>query len=136
PCRASIACSLIRSDPMSIDFFWRIPTHGEPSSHRSRTPYRGDWLQGQDHIRNPGLGGGGRDGYTYIEYIAEVAHAAEISAVRGGSRPWFPMPDAAWPIPSFLARGTKTFRFMIAFQPGFLNPVRAARMTASRQRAT
>ena len=23
---------------MAIDFFWRIPTHGEPSSHRARTP--------------------------------------------------------------------------------------------------
>lgn len=121
---------------MSIDFFWRIPTHGEPSSHRSRTPYRGDWLQGQDHIRNPGLGGGGRDGYTYIDYIAEVAHAAEISGFHGGLLPSFPMTDEPWAISSFLARETKTFRFMIAFQPGFLNPVTAARMTASLQRAT
>lgn len=121
---------------MSIDFFWRIPTHGEPSSHRSRTPYRGDWLQGQDHIRHPGLGGGGRDGYTYIDYIAEVAHAAEISGFHGGLLPSFPMTDEPWAISSFLARETKTFRFMIAFQPGFLNPVTAARMTASLQRAT
>lgn len=121
---------------MSIDFFWRIPTHGEPSSHRSRTPYRGDWLQGQDHIRNPGLGGGGQDGYTYIDYLSEVAHAAEISGFHGGLLPSFPMTDEPWAISSFLARETKTFRFMIAFQPGFLNPITAARMTASLQRAT
>lgn len=121
---------------MSIDFFWRIPTHGEPSSHRSRLPYRGDWYQGQDHIRHPGLGGGGQDGFSYIDYIAEVAHAAEISGFHGGLLPSFPMTDEPWAISSFLARETKTFRFMIAFQPGFLNPVTAARMTASLQRAT
>ena len=39
-------------------------------------------------------------------------------------------------ISSALARETCTFRFMIPFQPGFLNPAVAARKTASLQRAT
>ena len=46
------------------------------------------------------------------------------------------MTDEPWAISSILARETRTFRFMIPFQPGFLNPVTAARMTASLQRAT
>jgi alkanesulfonate monooxygenase len=121
---------------MSIDIFWRIPTHGEPSSHRSRTPFRGDWFPGDDGKRQPGLAGGGDLGFTYIDYLSEVARAAEISGFQGGLIPSFPMTDEPWAISSFLARETKTFRFMIAFQPGFLNPVVAARMTASLQRAT
>lgn len=121
---------------MSIDIFWRIPTHGEPSSHRSRTPFRGDWFPGNDEFRLAGLAGGGDDGFTYIDYLAEIAHAAEISGFQGGLIPSFPMTDEPWVISSALARETRTFRFMIPFQPGFLNPVVAARMTASLQRAT
>jgi alkanesulfonate monooxygenase len=119
---------------MTIDFHWRIPSHGEPSSHRSRKPFRGDWYPGDDGRRLLGLAGGGEDGFTYLDYVVEVARAAEISGFQGGLIPSFPMTDEPWAISSFLAQETKTFRFMIAFQPGFLNPVVAARMTASLQR--
>ena len=119
---------------MTIDFHWRIPSHGEPSSHRSRKPFRGDWYPGDDGRRLLGLAGGGEDGFTYLDYVIEVARAAEISGFQGGLIPSFPMTDEPWAISSFLAQETKTFRFMIAFQPGFLNPVVAARMTASLQR--
>jgi len=120
---------------MTIDIFWRIPTHGEPSSHRSRKPWRGDWFPGNDNLTKPGLSGG-EDGTSYIDYLAEIARAAEISGFQGGLIPSFPSTDEPWVISSFLARETKTFRFMIPFQPGFLNPVVAARQTASLQRAT
>ncbi|MCB5187426.1 LLM class flavin-dependent oxidoreductase [Methylobacillus caricis] len=122
---------------MAIDVFWRIPTHGEPSSLRDKLHHRGDWSQQHgDHIVHKGLSGGHEDGFTNLDYIAEVARAAEISGFQGGLIPSFPMTDEPWAISSFLARETSTFRFMIAFQPGFLNPVVAARMTASLQRAT
>jgi len=122
---------------MTIDIFWRIPTHGEPSSLRNKLHHRGDWSQQEgDHIVHRGLSGGGEDGYTSLDYIAEVARAAEISGFHGGLIPSFPMTDEPWAVSAFLARETKTFRFMIAFQPGFLNPVTAAKMTASLQRAT
>lgn len=120
---------------MSIDIFWRLPTHGEPSSHRSRKPFRGDWFPGDDSRRQTGLSTGD-DGFTYADYLAEIARAAEISGFQGGLIPSFPMTDEPWVISSVLARETKTFRFMIPFQPGFLNPVVAARATASLQRAT
>jgi len=119
---------------MTIDIFWRLPTHGEPSSHRSRVPFRGDWFPGNDQREKAGLGTG--DAFTYIDYLAEIARAAEISGFQGGLIPSFPMTDEPWAISSFLARETRTFRFMIAFQPGFLNPVTAARMTASLHRAS
>lgn len=123
---------------MAIDIFWRIPTHGEPSSLRNKLQHRGDWSQQHgDHVTHKGLvAGGGDDAFNSLDYIAEVARAAEISGFHGGLIPSFPMTDEPWAISSFLARETKTFRFMIAFQPGFLNPVVAARMTASLQRVT
>jgi len=117
---------------MTIDVFWRLPTHGEPDSHRSRIPYRDDLFPGHDGQAQGELPAG----YSYIDYLAEIARAAEISGFQGGLIPSFPMTDEPWMISAFLARETKTFRFMIPFQPGFLNPVVAARMTASLHRAT
>lgn len=120
---------------MAIDVFWRLPTHGEPSTHRNREPFRGDWFFGNGSPSSSGLSTRD-DGFTYIDYLAEIARAAEISGFQGGLIPSFPMTDEPWAISAFLARETRTFRFMIAFQPGFLNPLTAARMTASLQRAT
>lgn len=117
---------------MTVDIFWRLPTHGEPSSHRSKAPYRDDLFPGHVGQQTSEL----PPDYSYIDYLAEIARAAEISGFQGGLIPSFPMTDEPWVISSVLARETKTFRFMIPFQPGFLNPVVAARMTASLHRAT
>ena len=70
------------------------------------------------------------------ETAAAIAQAAESVGFQGGLIPSFPNTDDPWVISSLLARETKSFRFMIAFQPGFGNPVHTARMAASLQRAT
>ncbi|MDC7676271.1 LLM class flavin-dependent oxidoreductase [Asticcacaulis machinosus] len=121
---------------MSIDFFWRLPTHGCSTSVRNPSLTRGDWVPLTEGNQAPGLYDGRPDGSTYIDHVAQIAKAAEISGFHGGLIPSFPMTDDPWVISSHLARETKTFRFMIAFQPGFINPVETARLTASLQRAT
>lgn len=121
---------------MSIDFFWRIPTHGDHATIRKHSLNRGDWSPLDLGNQAPGLYRGEPDGFTYLDHMAEIAKAAEISGFVGGLIPSFPMTDDPWVIAPALARETKAFRFMIAFQPGFLNPVQAARMSASLQRAT
>lgn len=120
---------------MAIDFHWRLPTHGEPSNHRNREPYRGAWQFGRAAPNSKGLTQEDEH-YKYIDYLGEIAKAAEIAGFQGGLIPSFPMTDEPWVISSFLAKVTSTFRFMIAFQPGFLNPVTAARMAATLQRAS
>ena len=122
---------------MSIDFFWRLPTHGCHSSIRRGSYNRGDWSPLAPGNQSPGLNAQGEDdGFRYIDHLAEVAKAAEASGFLGGLIPSFPNTDDPWVISPLLARETETFRFMIAFQPGFLNPVHAARQIASLQRAT
>lgn len=122
---------------MSIDFYWRLPTHGCHGSIRHGSYDRGDWSPLGARNIAPGLDrDGGDDGFRYIDHLAEVAKAAEISGFIGGLIPSFPNTDDPWVISPLLARETSTFRFMIAFQPGFLNPVQAARLSASLQRAT
>ncbi|MCT9930951.1 LLM class flavin-dependent oxidoreductase [Planotetraspora sp. A-T 1434] len=126
---------------MPIDIYWRIPTHGDQPLLRHRTPTRGDFAPTVAGSVTPGgvtpgLRGGAPDGYSYLDHMADIARASELSGFVGGLLPSFPFTDDPWAAAASLARETTTYRFMIAFQPGFLHPVQAARMSASLQRAT
>ncbi|NKT76616.1 LLM class flavin-dependent oxidoreductase [Rhodococcus hoagii] len=59
-----------------------------------------------------------------------------VGRIRRGFAPVVPITEDPWAAASALARESDTYRFMVAFQPGFLHPVQAARMSASLQRAT
>ncbi|GAA4075473.1 LLM class flavin-dependent oxidoreductase [Actinomadura miaoliensis] len=120
----------------SIDIYWRIGTHGDQRSLRRRLVSRGDWSPVVPGSITPGLRGGRPDGYSHLDHMADVARATELSGFVGGLLPSFPFTDDPWAAAASLARETTTYRFMIAFQPGFLHPVQAARMSASLQRAT
>lgn len=122
--------------PKSVDIYWRIGMGGDMASLRRPKRNRGDWDPTAPGSITPGLRGEALDGYRYIDHMAEVARAAELSGFYGGLLPSFPQTDDPWVVAAALARATKTYRFMIAFQPGFLHPVQAARMSASLQRAT
>jgi len=122
---------------MTIDFYWRLPTHGCHDSLRHSAYDRGDWSRPGPYNIAPGLDrDGADDGFRYIDHLAEIARAAESAGFIGGLIPSFPNTDDPWVISPLLARETSSFRFMIAFQPGFLDPIHAARMSASLQRAT
>lgn len=121
---------------MSIDIYWRIGMGGDKESLRHPDKTRGDWDRVRPGSIAPGLRRGAPDGFTYLDHMADVARAAEQAGFYGGLLPSFPMTDDPWASAAALARETRTWRFMIAFQPGFLNPVHAARMSASLQRAT
>ncbi|MFC3978774.1 LLM class flavin-dependent oxidoreductase [Streptosporangium jomthongense] len=121
---------------MSVDIYWRIGTHGDQPSLRRRVASRGEWAPVVPGSLAPGVRDGRRDGYSYVEHMGDVARASEVSGFVGGLLPSFPNTDDPWATAATLARETTTYRFMIAFQPGFLHPVQAARMSASLQRAT
>lgn len=120
-----------------VDVYWRIGTHGDqPTLRRPLTPTRGDWGTYEPGTIAPGRRAGRDDGYTYVDHMADVAKAAEAAGFVGGLLPSFPFTDDPFATAALLARETRTFRFMVAYQPGFLDPVHAARLSASLQRAT
>jgi alkanesulfonate monooxygenase len=120
---------------MTIDVYWRIPMSGDMSSWRNKPKTRGDWATpvGPGSIA-PGWRDGRPDDHSLVEYMVEVARAAESAGFVGGLLPSFPMTDDPFIAAAAIARATHAFRFMVAFQPGFLDPVHAARMSASLQR--
>ena len=119
---------------MSFDVFWRIPMSGDRSSWRNHPKRRGDWSPPIAGSLTPGRRDGEPDGLSYVEHIVEVARATEAAGFVGGLLPSFPMTDDPWIAAAAVARATTTYRFMVAFQPGFLHPAHAARMSASLQR--
>ena len=121
-----------RSEPIPV--YWRIPMSGDMSSWRNAPKRRGDWTPTVAGSIAPGLRDGVPDGTSYLDYMIEVARAAESAGFYGGLLPSFPQTDDPWIASAAIARATTTFRFMIAFQPGFLEPVETARMTATLQR--
>ncbi|MEU8202643.1 LLM class flavin-dependent oxidoreductase [Streptosporangium sp. NPDC049046] len=120
---------------MSVDIYWRIHMEGDQPSLRRRGGSRGGFADLPGALA-PGFRDGAPDGYSHADYMAEVVRAAEDSGFVGGLLPSFPHTDDPWAAAATLARETRSYRFMIAFQPGFLHPVQAARMTATLQRAT
>ncbi|HEY8524995.1 MAG TPA: LLM class flavin-dependent oxidoreductase [Acidimicrobiales bacterium] len=119
---------------MSFDVYWRIPMAGDRSSWRNHPKRRGDWSPPIPGSLAPSRRDGEPDGLSYVEHVVEIARATEAAGFVGGLLPSFPQTDDPWIVAAAVARATTTYRFMVAFQPGFLHPVHAARMSATFQR--
>ncbi len=114
---------------MAVEFFWRIPTHGDGRTPGSKGWNRGDWKPAKPGSIAPGANGAG-----YIDYMAQVAQACEISGFDGVLVPSSLPSDEPLIVAAALSRETRTLRFMTAFQPGFITPAYAAKMGATMQR--
>ncbi|MES9601913.1 LLM class flavin-dependent oxidoreductase [Actinomadura sp. NPDC000929] len=121
---------------MSVDVYWRIAMEGDAPALRLGDITRGGFGPYLPGALGPGLRGGEPDGHGPLDYMAEVARATEGAGFVGGLMPSFPVTDDPWAAAAALSGETSAYRFMIAFQPGFLHPVQAARMSASLQAAT
>ena len=119
---------------MSVDIYWRISMEGEPSALRYGTATRGGLAPHKPGNIAPRPDAA--DSYGPADYMREVVRSTESSGFVGGLLPSFPETEDPWAAASQLAAESETYRFMIAFQPGFLHPVQAARMSATLQLAT
>jgi alkanesulfonate monooxygenase len=121
---------------MSVEFFWRIPTHGDGRLPGSKNWNRGDWKPTKASSIAPGPQGGVAGSFGYIDYMAQVAKACEIAGFDGVLVPSSLPSDEPLIVAAALARETRTLRFMTAFQPGFITPAYAAKMSATLQRVS
>lgn len=120
---------------MSIDFFTRLPLHGETRHLPGDPRNRGDW-------QAPSAEGGALsdfqpgDDFTYIDYLGQIARAAEINGFGGVLMVNTPFGEEPWTVCSLLARETRKLKFVSAFQPYHFSPFAAAQMAATYQRAS
>jgi alkanesulfonate monooxygenase len=112
---------------MSIEFFWRLPLGGDGPHLALDKNTRGAQAHRPGYIAPGRLPGGQEDGFTYIDYVAQVAKAAELAGFEGALLPTGPEP---WIAAAALARETRRIKFLIAFQAAWTLPAYAAQQAA------
>ncbi|QAY59372.1 LLM class flavin-dependent oxidoreductase [Microbacterium protaetiae] len=117
------------------EFFWRIAMEGDHASLATANKYGRGNARG---IATGNIAPFRRDGavdetFSYIDHALLVAKATESAGFTGGLLPSFPSTEDPWAYASALLAGTDTYRFMVAYQPGFLHPLEVARASATYQ---
>lgn len=92
-----------------MEMFWFIPTHGD-----------GRYL---------GTALGGRE--TNLDYLRQIAQAADQLGYAGVLLPTGRSCEDAWVVASSLIASTRNLRFLVAVRPGLTTPALAARMAAT-----
>jgi alkanesulfonate monooxygenase len=92
-----------------MNVFWFIPTHGD-----------GRYL---------GTAAGSRA--VTLEYMQQIARAADDLGYKGALLPTGRSCEDAWVVASSLIPATKRLKFLVAIRPGIISPTAAARMTST-----
>jgi alkanesulfonate monooxygenase len=119
---------------VSLKFHWFLPTSGDGRSIVGRghsVPFGPDGLPvpnapahaAATALRPPD-----------IDYLAQVAQAAEANGFEGVLTPTGTHCEDAWLTTAALIRETQRLKFLVAFRPGLISPTLAAQMAASYQR--
>jgi alkanesulfonate monooxygenase len=101
---------------MGITLHWFLPTSGD-----SRNVV-------------PGSGGHGRP--ASIDYLAQIARAADALGFESVLTPTGTHCEDAWLVTAALSQQTTRLKFLVAFRPGITNPTLAAQQAATFQRIT
>jgi alkanesulfonate monooxygenase len=117
---------------VSLTFHWFLPTSGD-----------GRAIIGRGHsvpLVNGAVTVGNAAGARAvtrppdIDYLAQVARAAEQLGFTGVLTPTGTWCEDAWLMTAALLRETKRLKFLVAFRPGLTSPTLAAQMAATYQR--
>jgi alkanesulfonate monooxygenase len=119
---------------MTIDFLWRLPTAGD-----ARQARLGLWqLNGTGtetgHFADSGYRRAPRDRFTYGDYLAQVAKAADVTGFAGVLLPAGPDGEEPWTVAAALTRETRHLRFLPTFDTAIAKPVHIARASMTVQR--
>ena len=119
---------------MAVELFWRIPINGDGRSVAQAGWNRGDWNQPSSRSIAPASRSAQAGQSRYIDYLVQVAQASEIAGFDGVLVPSAWNSEEPWIVSTILAQKTSSLRLMPAFQPAFMEPVYAAKMSATFQR--
>jgi len=121
---------------MTIRFYSRLPLHGETQFIPGDNRNRGDWNRSPQDSTGAVSRFDVGDDFTYIDYLSQVAKAAEINGFAGALMVNAPFGEEPWIVSSALARETRRLEFVAAFHPSHFSPWQATQMAASFQRSS
>jgi alkanesulfonate monooxygenase len=106
---------------MSVTTHWFLPTSGDGRTIVER--FHANRTQGAAAQREPD-----------IDYLAQIARAAEANGFVGVLTPTGTWCEDAWLTTAALIAETKALKFLVAFRPGVISPTLAAQMASTYQR--
>ncbi|HEY1915770.1 MAG TPA: LLM class flavin-dependent oxidoreductase [Streptosporangiaceae bacterium] len=109
---------------MNPAFHWFLPTSGDGRSIKARG----------DSMPLTGAGAGAARRAPSLEYLSQVARAAEQLGFEGVLTPTGTWCEDAWLSTAALISQTERLKFLVAFRPGVISPTLAAQMAATYQR--
>jgi alkanesulfonate monooxygenase len=104
---------------MSSDFLWYLPTHGDGRDLLGSAHH----LEAQARRQRP----------PTLDYLKQVALAAESAGFLGTLIPTGSRCEDAWLVASAVSQYTRTLKSLVAFRPGLVLPTVAAQTAASFQ---
>ncbi|MFG3044550.1 LLM class flavin-dependent oxidoreductase [Streptomyces sp. NPDC048241] len=110
---------------MTVRLHWFLPTGGDGRTLVDRHAYGSNIGRDTRGLRTPD-----------IEYLAQIAKAAEQLGFEAVLTPTGTWCEDAWLTTVALAQHTERLKFLVAFRPGLLSPTLAAQMAATYQRLT
>lgn len=121
---------------MTIEFLWQLPASGDGRALRPEQWTRGDYTPAIQHRPVFARTDVRRDGYTWYDYLAQVARAAELGGFNGVLIPQTPAGEEPWIVAGAVAREVKRLALVPSLPAPFLSAVYAAKMAISFQRLT
>ncbi|KAA9156696.1 LLM class flavin-dependent oxidoreductase [Amycolatopsis acidicola] len=106
---------------MTVTPHWFLPTSGDGRTIVER--FHANRSQGPAAKRE-----------ADIDYLAQVARAAEKLGFEGVLTPTGTWCEDAWLVTAALIRETRRLKYLVAFRPGVISPTLAAQMAATYQR--
>jgi alkanesulfonate monooxygenase len=120
---------------MSIEFIWQLPTGGDARYGTEKPERRGERVRPgryfSDDVTDPR---GTR--FNYLDYLHQVARAADLSGFDGIQIRNDPQGDESWIVAGYLARSTRHVRLLTEFDASRGSAVYAAKNAVSYQRHT
>lgn len=115
---------------MSVHVHWFLPTGGDGRTLVDRHAYTDG---GITRSRITPVGGIRAPDIDYLAQIARAADQLGFEAVLTPTGTWC---EDAWLTTAALSQHTERLKFLVAFRPGVISPVLAAQMAATYQRLT
>jgi alkanesulfonate monooxygenase len=106
---------------MTLRLHWFLPTSGDGRTIVER--FHANRSLGPAAARQPD-----------IDYLAQIARAAEQLGFEGVLTPTGTWCEDSWLTTAALIRETRTLKFLVAFRPGVISPTLAAQMAGTYQR--
>src|SRR5580692_4358442 len=111
----------MREAAAALRFHWFLPTNGD-----------GRDIVGGGHGVATGAAGPIRP--ATLQYLGQIARAAEQLGFEGALTPTGAWCEDAWLATAMLAGVTERLKFLVAFRPGLISPTLSAQMAATFQR--